>query len=156
MSSECAWQHELIDIGANLLNPQFQGEYRGERKHAADLQLVLERASRAGLSRIFLTAGTLEESKQALEVCEQHPGLLYTTVGVHPTRANVFESEGNDPKLYLQELLHHARIGAAKGHIVAVGECGLDYGRHSLSPAATINSTMTTSRCCCCCCYCCL
>jgi TatD DNase family protein len=33
-----------IDIGANLTDPMFQGEYNGKKEHEADLSLVLERA----------------------------------------------------------------------------------------------------------------
>ena len=38
----------LIDIGANLLDSMFQGEYRGKQAHPPDLQAVLERAAAHG------------------------------------------------------------------------------------------------------------
>ena len=41
----------LIDIGANLLDSMFQGEYRGKQAHPPDLQAVLERAAASGASR---------------------------------------------------------------------------------------------------------
>ena len=40
----------LIDIGANLLDTMFQGEYRGKQAHPPDLQAVLERAAASGAS----------------------------------------------------------------------------------------------------------
>ena len=40
----------LIDIGANLLDSMFQGEYRGKQAHPPDLQAVLERAAASGAS----------------------------------------------------------------------------------------------------------
>ena len=38
----------LIDIGANLTDPTFQGIYRGKSKHESDYDSVLERARLAG------------------------------------------------------------------------------------------------------------
>jgi TatD DNase family protein len=54
---------------------------------------------------------------------------LYCTVGVHPTRANEFGINDGQANDYLQQLLTVAKDGQAKGKIVAIGECGLDYDR---------------------------
>jgi len=35
---------QLIDIGANLMDPQFLGIYHEKQRHEPDLELVLERA----------------------------------------------------------------------------------------------------------------
>ena len=66
----------FIDIGANLLDDMFQGIYRGKSLHARDLKAVLTRASKAGCSTIFVTAGTIEESKKALELCQSEMNSL--------------------------------------------------------------------------------
>lgn len=58
----------FIDIGANLVDDMYQGVYRGSRKHDPDLDVVLQRAWAAGLSKIIITGTSLEESRQALEV----------------------------------------------------------------------------------------
>ena len=42
----------MIDIGANLLDPMFQGVYR-ENKHESDFDLVLERAYDVGVEKIL-------------------------------------------------------------------------------------------------------
>ena len=44
-----AWRTSLrfIDIGASLLDPMFQGVYRGKQQHPADLRAVLEMRRRA-------------------------------------------------------------------------------------------------------------
>jgi hypothetical protein len=36
---------QLIDIGANLMDPQFLGIYHEKQRHEPDLRLVLERAA---------------------------------------------------------------------------------------------------------------
>ena len=59
----------FIDVGANLVDTMFQGEYRGSQKHEPDLDVVLERAWAAGLEKIVVTGTSLAESRQALEVC---------------------------------------------------------------------------------------
>ena len=82
----------LIDIGANLLDTMFQGEYRGKQAHPPDLQAVLERAAASGVSHCIVTAGSLEEARAALALVRatrqsSSPVRLACTVGVHPTRA---------------------------------------------------------------------
>jgi hypothetical protein len=82
----------LIDIGANLLDTMFQGEYRGKQAHPPDLQAVLERAAASGVSHCIVTAGSLEEARAALALVREtrqssSPVRLSCTVGVHPTRA---------------------------------------------------------------------
>ena len=48
--SEAAPRMRLIDIGANLLDAMYQGEYNDKHYHAPDLEAVLERSWRAGES----------------------------------------------------------------------------------------------------------
>ena len=48
--SEAAPRMRLIDIGANLLDAMYQGEYNDKHYHAPDLEAVLERSWRAGVS----------------------------------------------------------------------------------------------------------
>ncbi|CAK9203973.1 unnamed protein product [Sphagnum jensenii] len=125
-------QLKLIDIGANLTDGMFKGMYHGKQCHAADLVHVLQRAWDAGVERIIVTGGSLQESKEALELADTD-GRLYCTVGVHPTRCKEFEKSG-DPDKHLQELLKLAKEGAARGKVVAIGECGLDYDRVQFCP----------------------
>mmetsp|Transcript_1291 Transcript_1291/g.2633 ORF Transcript_1291/g.2633 Transcript_1291/m.2633 type:complete len:459 (-) Transcript_1291:441-1817(-) len=115
----------LIDIGVNLTDGQYQGNYRGKQCHEPDLEEVLRRAALAGVDRLLITGGTLEESRQALALAHSSSS-LYSTVGVHPTRSNEFE-RGTTPERHIQDLLDVIRAG--EGKVVAVGECGLDYDR---------------------------
>lgn len=133
MSPGIAGKPSFFDIGANLTDPTFQGRYRGKRKHPSDFEAVLRRAWDAGVSGIMITAGTLAEARQALEVA-QSDCRLKCTVGVHPTRAGEFDdtSKAASPEAYMDAL--RTVIADGKGHVAAVGECGLDADRTQFCP----------------------
>ncbi|BFG06175.1 putative deoxyribonuclease TATDN1 [Drosophila madeirensis] len=114
---------KYIDIGANLTDPMFQGCYGGTQKHAADLDIVLQRAWQQGMQKIIVTAGCLNDVDEALELTKKDER-LYTTVGTHPTRCKEFLP---DPEGYYNQL--RAKIEANRDKVLAVGECGLDYDR---------------------------
>ncbi|RCH91812.1 TatD DNase [Rhizopus stolonifer] len=115
----------FIDIGVNMTDPMFRGIYRGKQAHADDFGLILQRARDAGVEKIFITGTNLEESKEAIELTEQHPDFLYSTVGCHPTRCSEFESYPDGPQAYFDALL---QLATSK-RVIAIGECGLDYDR---------------------------
>jgi len=117
----------FIDIGANLLDPMFQGIYHGKRKHHEDLLQVKQRAFASGVEKIIVTAGSLTEARDALALARTDPR-LFCTVGVHPTRGDEL-LQGDDAKNYLGQLLKVAEEGSSSGHVVAIGECGLDFDR---------------------------
>jgi len=103
----------LIDIGANLAHESF----------ARDLDAVLQRAWHAGLGAIILTGSCLQSSERTLEMARQHPGKLYSTVGLHPHHASDWSSA----------MKQRFEALAAADEVVSLGECGLDYYR-DLSP----------------------
>ncbi|CAL9026257.1 unnamed protein product [Prunus brigantina] len=111
----------------------FKGIYNGKQCHVSDIATVLSRAWTAGVDRIIVTGGSLEESKEALTIAETD-ARLFCTVGVHPTRCKEFEESG-DPDKHFQALLSLAKEGIEKGKVVAIGECGLDYDRLQFCPA---------------------
>jgi TatD DNase family protein len=106
---------ELIDIGSNLTHDSF----------AADLPQVIARAREAGVTRQVVTGADLASSRAAAALAAAHPGVLWSTAGVHPHHAADFDLGRCEE---LQELLTRRRV-------VAAGECGLDYFR-DLSPRA--------------------
>ena len=131
----------MIDVGANLLDPMYMGVYHGKDTpyHPPDVSDVLERARAAGLTKIMVTAGTLAEARAAVAFCRSWNEkdstssssrrlLLYTTVGVHPTRGKEWAA---DPAGYTAGLEAILREDAACASpvVVAIGECGLDYER---------------------------
>ncbi|XP_039139474.1 putative deoxyribonuclease TATDN1 [Dioscorea cayenensis subsp. rotundata] len=123
----------MIDIAVNLTDGMFKGIYNGKQYHAADIPAVLARAWSAGVDRIIVTGGSLEESREALAIAEMD-GRLFCTVGVHPTRCKEFEESG-DPEQHFRALVSLAKEGIEKGKVVAVGECGLDYDRLHFCPS---------------------
>jgi TatD DNase family protein len=103
-------KHSLIDIGANLAHDSFDD----------DRDAVLRRAADAGVSRIVVTGSSDDSNRKAARLATEHPGVLYSTAGVHPHHASD----------YTQESDALIRRLAADRRIVAVGECGLDYFRN--------------------------
>ncbi|KAB2064349.1 hypothetical protein ES319_A09G012900v1 [Gossypium barbadense] len=123
---------KYTDIAVNFTDGMFKGIYNGKQHHVSDIATVLSRAWNAGVDRIIVMGGSLEESKEALAIAETD-GRLFCTVGVHPTRCKEFEESG-DPKKHFQALLALAKEGIQKGKVVAIGECGLDYDRLHFCP----------------------
>ncbi|KIK70778.1 hypothetical protein GYMLUDRAFT_184736 [Collybiopsis luxurians FD-317 M1] len=147
----------FIDIGVNFTDQKFRGEYYGKKKHDDDFDLMLQRASQAGVKSVIITGGSLHESQEALQLAQQNREYLYlgfivpiylhspcidshidfyATVGCHPTRSTEFDKYRGGPQAYLNaldQLLEQNLKG--KGRAVAVGECGLDYDRiHKANP----------------------
>jgi TatD DNase family protein len=100
----------LIDIGANLAHDSFDD----------DLDAVLQRAAAAGVTRIVVTGSSDDSNEKAARLAQDHPGVLWSTAGVHPHHASDYTAE-SDASI---------RRLAAEGRVVAIGECGLDYFRN--------------------------
>lgn len=103
---------ELIDIGVNLTHSCFSDER----------EALLERAQRAGIVQLVLTGTSLEDSEQALALCEQldeRGDRLFATAGIHPHEACKWNADS----------ARHLRALLAEKRIRAVGECGLDFNR---------------------------
>lgn len=113
----------FCEIAANLTDRMYNGEYNGTVRHQPDLHSVLSRARDAGVVRTLVTAGTMAQSREALKLCQGEPS-LFSTVGVHPTRAGEMLPDVN---AYADDLISLIRHGGKK--VIAVGECGLDYDR---------------------------
>ena len=101
---------QLIDIGANLTHPAFH----------ADLPEVLARAHGAGVQTIVVTGTSVAESTAAIRLSNEHPDTIYATAGVHPHHARECD-DTTIPAL---------RVLAQNAHVVAIGECGLDFNRN--------------------------
>jgi TatD DNase family protein len=110
----------FVDIGANLMDERFtEGSYNGKKKHEPDWEAVMERAASVGVTHIILTAGTLTESKRALELVrklrrDQDSSSSSSssssrirfgcTVGIHPTRC---QQEFVDSEMEAEQVLEH-------------------------------------------------
>ena len=100
---------KMIDIGVNLHHRDF----------TTDRDDVISRAIQAGIGTMIVTGTSLKESVAASQLAGKYPGVLYSTAGVHPHNARQC---GNDTIGVLREL-------ASSAHVVAIGECGLDFNR---------------------------
>lgn len=105
----------IIDSHAHLAEKIFQG-IMGE---------VIERAKKGGLTFIIVPGDSLESSREALKLSEEHPDFLRAAVGLHPYQARFFTGETE------QEL------ASLSGHplCVAIGEIGLDYRKDGTDPS---------------------
>ena len=100
---------ECIDIGANLTHASFRG----------DVARVIAAAQAVGVAHLIVTGTSLENSHAAQFLVAKYPGVLYSTVGVHPHDASHFSTAS-------LEVMR--RLAAGPG-VVALGECGLDFNR---------------------------
>ncbi|RXH76408.1 hypothetical protein DVH24_019296 [Malus domestica] len=145
------------DIAVNFTDGMFRGIYNGKQCHVSDIATVLSRAWTAGVDRIIVTGGSLEESKEALTIAETDGFfrlLCFVTVTQGffvllvctplDARSALFSfsllifirgRESGDPDKHFQALLSLAKEGIEKGKVVAIGECGLDYDRLQFCPA---------------------
>lgn len=87
-------------------------------EYTEDLDEVLSRAERAGVSRLLTIGTSLASSRRAVALAEQY-SQVRAVVGIHPNAAT--EAGPNDLK-ELRELARSPRVAA-------IGETGLDYFR---------------------------
>jgi len=108
----------LIDIGTNLSNKAFRG----------DLDGVLSRALAAGVEGIVAIGVSVPASRAVWEIARttwRGAPRIRCTAGIHPHHASSWSRGATNE---LREL-------TARGEVVAVGECGLDFDR-DFSPRA--------------------
>lgn len=112
----------LVDIAVNLTDVQFSGFYASKRVHSADHCSVLQRAYRSGVHKIIVTGTSVQDSKDAVELCNTlQPSTeveLFCTAGIHPTNA-AEKAIG-----WQRELMQLANANPRA--IVAFGEMGID------------------------------
>lgn len=104
-----------IDTHAHLDAPAF----------AADLAEVMQRAERAGVSRMLTIGTDLDSSRRAIALAERFPA-VWASVGLHPHEANC---RPDSLETDLAALAAHPRV-------VAIGETGLDFYRNLSPPEA--------------------
>lgn len=105
---------QYVDIGANLCSSAFR----------EDLAQILKQAQLLDVMHILVTASHVEESHQAIQLCQKYPEQLAATAGVHPHQAS--QTREN----FIEQLRGYATCTEVK----AIGEMGLDFNRN-YSPA---------------------
>ncbi len=96
----------FVDTHAHLDGSEFAG----------DLDLVVDRARKAGVGRVLIPATDLRSVQSALRVCDRFPGYAYPMIGLHPEEVEAGWRE---------------TLGAIRqqfsDRFIAIGEVGLDY-----------------------------
>ncbi|KAI4599263.1 hypothetical protein KJ359_002222 [Pestalotiopsis sp. 9143b] len=154
-----AYNPRYIDIGINLADPIFRGNYHGTQRHPDDLGAVVSRAKEVGCSKLIITGSDFTTSRHALDIAKEYPGTVYMTAGIHPCSSAIFstanaheETDGHTmpcdpdptqpiPEEHEPDLDKTSRIIAdlkkliedaraqAPNALIAFGEFGLDYDR---------------------------
>lgn len=86
---------------------------------AEDRELVIERAQKAGVEKVFVPAIDLRSSHAVRALCAQHPGYAYPMIGLHP------EEVKSNWQQQLEQI--KAMLTPDVSDIIAIGEVGLDY-----------------------------
>ena len=106
------------------MNPELAMESIGVDTHChlflleRDPAEVLEEARTAGIGTLIVPGIDPETSRRAVELAESFRG-VFATAGMHPHDASGFDERAG---AQIEELLSNP-------HVVAVGECGLDFYR---------------------------
>ena len=127
-----------VDIGANFPDAVFREIYHGKSAHLNDFNSILKRCSSVDITCVMSTSTCIQDYQENSEIISEYsakdgnPKIL-TTLGVHPTYSQkVFEGKecGKNWKKvdeYFDEMLKVFQ--ERPEHLVAMGECGLDYAR---------------------------
>jgi TatD DNase family protein len=97
----------IIDTHAHLYAEEFQD----------DIDLVIDRAQKAGVSKMYLPAIDSSETESMLALEQKFPGVCIAMMGLHPcyVKENVAAE------------LAHVKTWLDKRDFVAIGEIGLDF-----------------------------
>jgi TatD DNase family protein len=85
--------------------------------YASDRAMVIGNAKKAGVKQMICAGVDNLSSRLAVKLAEKNPGVVFAAVGYHP-----YEASHTHDIAVLERLLTSSR-----NHIVAIGECGLDY-----------------------------
>lgn len=94
----------FIDTHCHLNFPQFDN----------DRAMVIGNAKKAGVKQCINPGVDLLSSRQAIELAQHNPGVVFAGVGFHP-----YEAQHNPDFNIIKKLINN--------NVVAIGECGLDY-----------------------------
>ncbi len=104
----------MIDTHCHLYGSEFE----------EDRNQVIQRARQERVLMMVQVGTSVEESRQAVALANHYDDMV-ASVGIHPHEWKKY-AEGADMEGEIQEL---KKIALANAKVVAVGECGLDFGR---------------------------
>lgn len=134
---------KYYDVGVNITDSMFNGDYHGRNHHRNDILDVLQKSFKHHVNDILLTGSSLDESKRTIDIIKslKHDNELssysipnlYSTVGVHPCTVLEFESAISINQ-HINDLEMVINDGIDQGIVKAFGEIGLDYDRLHYTP----------------------
>lgn len=109
----------LIDTHCHLNFPDFKG----------DLGQVIKNSLKAGVEKIICVSSNLADSKRAIEIAKQYPGIVYASPGIHPQETCLPAGRPiqNPDAISVQLDQLDKLVQTSRSTIVAIGECGLDF-----------------------------
>ncbi len=92
----------------------------------ADREQVIQRAREAGVGAMFLPAIDLPSSRRILNLCQQHPRLLYPMIGLHPEEVR---ADWREQLSAIKQLIIPLTpsLSPLTPSLIAIGEVGLDF-----------------------------
>ena len=100
-----------------------------------DWSKVVDRAVKAGVTKMIVVGTDLESSQKAVDMANSHPA-LYAAVGIHPHHARQIRNQKSEIRnliIQLENLAQHPKV-------IAIGECGLDYHRYQNTKYQILNT----------------
>lgn len=105
-----------------------------DKRYLDDLDQVIERARRAGVTKMISPGTDYHSSVAAIELAKRYPGVVFATVGIHP-------EEIGETNL-LKQL-----IEGNQEQVVAVGEIGTDTNTEELVGRMSEQKSMFRAQC---------
>jgi len=102
---------KFVDAHIHLSDPEYNGKVKE----------IVENVKQIGVVAIVSNSISLETSKSSLKLAEEHAGLIYAALGIHPWNVNqLAPNELEQTKDFILQK------GANNENVVAIGEVGLD------------------------------
>ncbi len=105
------------------------------------IQAIMERAARAGVSRMIAIGGSPAANRAALEIARLYPGRIRSAVGFNRDFADAFGYQSTRHSLALPGeggMMDELEAMLAAPEVVAIGEIGLDFHHESETSSAQI------------------
>jgi TatD DNase family protein len=96
---------------------------------SGDIEGAIERAGRAGVTKMINIGTSLHRSRRSVEIAEFYPS-VWASVGLHPQDAGELEEIGT--------AINELKVMAKSERVVAIGEIGLDYYSSIENPVSSL------------------
>lgn len=102
---------KFVDAHIHLSDPEYTGK----------TEKIVQEAQQTGVVAVVSNSMNLETGKASLKLAEEHMGLVYAALGIHPWNAN--QLAPNELEQTIDFILQN---GADNKKVIAIGEIGID------------------------------